>query len=74
LSIITSNHCELETPPVIIGYGFGGLIAQILLIGLGRRRCGVASAPVKGIARLPLSMLKLAFSVLGNSLSNKAAR
>src|SRR5206468_1770563 len=31
------------------------------------------SAPVKGIARLPLSMLKLAFSVLGKSLSNKAA-
>jgi alpha-beta hydrolase superfamily lysophospholipase len=33
----------------------------------------IASAPVKGIARLPLSILKLAFSVLGKSLSNKAA-
>ena len=22
---------ELETPPIIIGYGFGGLVAQILL-------------------------------------------
>jgi alpha-beta hydrolase superfamily lysophospholipase len=33
----------------------------------------IASAPVKGIARLPLSMLKLAFSALGKSLSNKAA-
>ena len=33
----------------------------------------IASAPVKGIARLPLSILKLAFSVLGKSLSNKTA-
>src|SRR4029453_18455339 len=33
----------------------------------------IASAPVKGIARLPLSVLKLAFSVLGKSHSNKTA-
>jgi alpha-beta hydrolase superfamily lysophospholipase len=65
---------ELETPPVIIGYGFGGLIAQILLDrGWGAAGVAIASAPLRGIARLPLSMLKLAFSVLGKSLSNKAA-
>jgi len=65
---------ELETPPIIIGYGFGGLVAQILLDrGWGAAGVGIASAPVKGIARLPLSMLKLAFSVLGKSLSNKTA-
>jgi alpha-beta hydrolase superfamily lysophospholipase len=64
---------ELETPSVIIGYGFGGLIAQVLLDrGWGAAGVAIASAPVKGIARLPLSMLKLAFSVLGKSLSNKA--
>jgi len=62
---------ELETPSVIIGYGFGGLIAQILLDrGWGAAGVGIASAPVRGIARLPLSMLKLAFSVLGNSLNS----
>src|SRR4029453_15022434 len=33
----------------------------------------IASAPVKGIARLPLSVLKLAFSVLGKSHSHKTA-
>jgi alpha-beta hydrolase superfamily lysophospholipase len=33
----------------------------------------IASAPVKGIARLPLSMLKLAFSVFGNSFRNKTS-
>jgi pimeloyl-ACP methyl ester carboxylesterase len=61
---------ELETPPVIIGYGFGGLIAQILLDrGWGAAGVAIASAPVRGIARLPLSMLKLAFSVLGDSFN-----
>jgi alpha-beta hydrolase superfamily lysophospholipase len=65
---------ELETPPIIIGYGFGGLVAQILLDrGWGAAGVAIASAPVGGIARLPLSILKLAFSVLGNSLRNKTA-
>src|ERR1700757_389137 len=62
---------ELETPPIIIGYGFGGLIAQVLLDrGWGAAGGAIASAPVKGIAQLPLSMLKLAFSVLGNSFNS----
>jgi pimeloyl-ACP methyl ester carboxylesterase len=65
---------ELESPPLIIGYGFGGLTAQVLLDrGWGAVGVAIASAPVRGIARLPLSMLKLAFSVLGKSLSNKTA-
>jgi alpha-beta hydrolase superfamily lysophospholipase len=65
---------ELESPPIIIGYGLGGLVAQILLDrGWGAAGAAVASAPVKGIARLPLSVLKLAFSVLGESLSHKTA-
>ena len=65
---------ELETPPIIIGHGFGGLIAQVLLDrGCGAAGVAIASAPVKGIARLPLSVLKLAFSVFGKSHSNKTA-
>ena len=32
---------ELETPPIIIGYGFGGLVAQILL----DRGWGAAGSP-----------------------------
>jgi alpha-beta hydrolase superfamily lysophospholipase len=65
---------ELESPPIIIGYGLGGLVTQILLDrGWGAAGVAIASAPVKGITRLPLSVLKLAFSVLGKSLSNKAA-
>lgn len=62
---------ELETPPIIIGHGLGGLVTQILLDrGWGAAGVAIASAPVKGIARLPLSMLKLAFSVLGNSFNS----
>jgi len=62
---------ELESPPVIIGYGLSGLIAQVLLDrGWGAAGVAIASAPVNGIARLPLSMLKLAFSVLGNSFNS----
>ncbi len=65
---------ELETPPIIIGHGFGGLVTQILLDrGWGAAGVTIASAPVKGIARLPLSMLKLAFSALGNSFRSKTA-
>ena len=65
---------ELESPPIIIGYGFGGLVTQILLDrGWGAAGVAIASAPVRGIARLPLSVLKLAFSVIGKSHSNKTA-
>jgi pimeloyl-ACP methyl ester carboxylesterase len=65
---------ELETPPIIIGYGFGGLVTQILLDrGWGAAGVAIASAPVGGIARLPLSIVKLAFSVFGKSVSNKTA-
>ena len=62
---------DLETPPIIIGYGIGGLVTQILLDrGWGAAGAAIAGVPVRGIARLPLSMLKLAFSVLGNSFNS----
>ncbi len=65
---------ELESPPIIIGYGLGGLVTQILLDrGWGAAGVAIASAPIKGIARLPLSVLKLAFSVLSKSHGKKTA-
>ena len=58
---------ELETPPVIIGYGFGGLIAQILLDrGWGAAGVAIATAPVKGVVCLPLSTLKVSLAALRN--------
>lgn len=56
---------DLPRPPIIMGHSFGGLITQLLL----DRRLGAAGvalhpAPVKGVLRLPLSMLRSGFSIL----------
>jgi pimeloyl-ACP methyl ester carboxylesterase len=62
---------ELETPPIIIGHGFGGLVTQILLDrGWGAAGVAIASAPVKRGFRVPLSTLKIAFSALGNPFNS----
>jgi pimeloyl-ACP methyl ester carboxylesterase len=58
---------EIETPPVIIGHGFGGLVTQILLDrGWGATGAAIASAPAKGVSWFPWSILKLAFSGVAN--------
>src|SRR5438270_6568923 len=63
---------ELETPPIIIGHGFGGLVTQILLDrGWGAAGVAVAPAPVKGVRRLPLSSFKIALSALGNRFNKR---
>jgi pimeloyl-ACP methyl ester carboxylesterase len=58
---------ELETPPIIVGHGFGGLVTQILLDrGWGAAGVAIASAPAKGVSWLPLSILKPALSGVSN--------
>ena len=58
----------LETPPIIIGHGFGGLVTQILLDrGWGAAGVAVASAPPKGAFRSVFRNLKLALK--GRSLT-----
>jgi pimeloyl-ACP methyl ester carboxylesterase len=62
---------ELETPPIIIGYGFGGLVTQILLDrGWGAAGVAIASAPIKGILRIPISILR---AFLGDALKDRKA-
>jgi pimeloyl-ACP methyl ester carboxylesterase len=62
---------ELETPPIIIGYGFGGLVTQILLDrGWGAAGVAIASAPIKGIIRIPISTLG---AFLGDALKDRKA-
>jgi len=52
---------DLETPPIIIGYGIGGLVTQILLDrGWGAAGVAIASAPPKGVFRSVFRNLKLA--------------
>jgi pimeloyl-ACP methyl ester carboxylesterase len=50
----------LETAPIIIGHGVGGLVAQILLDrGWGAAGVAIASVPPKGVFRSVFSNLKL---------------
>jgi len=50
---------QLETPPIIIGYGFGALITQILLDrGWGAAGVGIAPAPMKGLLRVLMPTLR----------------
>jgi pimeloyl-ACP methyl ester carboxylesterase len=62
---------ELETPPFIIGYGFGGLVTQILLDrGWAAAGVAIASAPIKGLLRIPISTLR---AFLGDALKDRKA-
>jgi len=47
--VITNKlFAKLESPPIIIGYGLGGLVTQILLDrGWGAAGVAIASAPVR---------------------------
>ena len=64
--------CQLDEPPIIIGHGFGGLVAQILLDrGWGAVGIAIASAPPAGVFRLPFSALRLLLPALGNSLTGQ---
>jgi alpha-beta hydrolase superfamily lysophospholipase len=59
---------ELETPPIIIGHGLGGLVAQILLDrGWGAAGVAIAPVPPKGVFLSPFRRLRLALQ--GRSLT-----
>ncbi len=65
---------EIDSPPIIIGHSFGGLITQVLLDrGLGEAGVAIATAPIKGIIFLPFSTLKVSFPALSNPLNNSRA-
>jgi pimeloyl-ACP methyl ester carboxylesterase len=57
----------LDTPPVIMGHSFGGLITELLLDrGLGAAGATLSPAPVKGVLRLPPDLLRTVFPALRN--------
>jgi len=61
---------RLDTPPLIIGHGLGGLITQTLLDrGWGATGVAIASVPPKGVYRSLLGNLKLALR--GRALTPK---
>src|SRR5436309_5808972 len=64
----------LDRKPIVIGHSFGGLVVQRLL-GEGRAAAGVGldAAPIKGVARLPPSALRVASVALRNPANKKRA-
>ncbi|HWX52225.1 MAG TPA: alpha/beta fold hydrolase [Solirubrobacteraceae bacterium] len=62
----------LERPPVIIGHSFGGLVTELLLDrGMGAAGVAISPAPIKGVLRLPLAVLRSALPVLGNPMNRR---
>jgi pimeloyl-ACP methyl ester carboxylesterase len=58
---------ELDTPPIIMGHSFGGLLTQILLDhGFGAAGVAIDSVPAEGVKVVPLSQIKATFPVLDN--------
>jgi pimeloyl-ACP methyl ester carboxylesterase len=50
---------DLDGAPIIMGHCFGGLVVQALLDrGLGACGVAIASAPIKGVWRLPYSTMR----------------
>src|SRR6185295_8720661 len=65
---------ELESPPILIGHCFGGLVVQALLDrGLGACGVAIASAPVKGVWTLPYSTMRVVTPQLINPRNNRRA-
>lgn len=62
---------EFETPPILIGHCFGGLVVQELLDrGLGACGVAIASAPIKGVWTLPYSTMRVVTPQLINPRNN----
>lgn len=62
----------LDTPPVIMGHSFGGLVTELLLDrGLGVAGVGLSPAPVKGVLRLPPDLVRTVLPALRNPANRK---
>jgi pimeloyl-ACP methyl ester carboxylesterase len=66
---------SFDTPPVLVGHSFGGLIAQKLLgQGVGAAAVAISPAPMKGVLNLPIAQLRSASPVLGNPANRPKAK
>jgi pimeloyl-ACP methyl ester carboxylesterase len=64
---------KLDSPPIIMGHSFGGLITQMLIDrGLGAAGVAIDSAQTAGVAVLPFSTIRAGFPILGNPFSYSA--
>ena len=64
---------KLDSPPIIMGHSFGGLIVQQLVDrGLGAAGVLIDSAQPAGIPVLPFATIRATFPILGNPFSFNA--
>ncbi|NUS56581.1 MAG: alpha/beta fold hydrolase [Streptomycetaceae bacterium] len=64
----------LETPPILIGHSFGGMIAQKLLgQDLGAAAVAIDAAQIKGVLPVPLSALRATLPVFKNPANRHRA-
>jgi non-heme chloroperoxidase len=65
---------DMESPPIVIGHSFGGLIAQRLLgQSLAAAAVAIDAAPIKGVLNLPPSALKVASIALRKPANRRGA-
>ena len=65
---------SLETPPIIVGHSFGGMIAEKLLgLGDGAAAIAIDAAQIKGVLPLPLSSLRSTLPVFKNPANKHRA-
>lgn len=65
---------KLDTPPIIIGHSFGGMIAEKLLgENYGIAAIAIDAAQIKGVLPIPLSSLRATFPVFKNPANAKRA-
>lgn len=65
---------SLDTPPVLVGHSFGGLLAEKLLgEGLGVAAVAIDPAQIKGVLPLPLAQLRAGLPALGNPANRHRA-
>src|SRR3977135_3097359 len=61
---------KLDSPPIIMGHSFGGLITQMLIDrGLGAAGVLVDSAQPAGVPVLPFATIRATLPILGNPFS-----
>jgi pimeloyl-ACP methyl ester carboxylesterase len=65
---------KLESPPILMGHSFGGVLVQILLDhGLGAAGVAIDSVPAEGVKVVPVSQIRASFPVLKNPANRHRA-
>lgn len=65
---------QVDSPPIIMGHSFGGILTQLLLArGLGRAGVVIEAAPTEGVRVTPPSQVRSLFPALKNPANRHKA-